>query len=139
MLFAFLAASFVGQARVQFCTCSGMISMVSAEDCVECHGDTGECQKHDACGLGSDCEQNLPADDRPCSNDDCLVVLWGYGFESLANLGLRNVDAPEAPAPANYRPLESLEAPKVIGLAPILRPPDPPGVPLNVLYASFLI
>ena len=141
LLLVFLTASLLGQTQVQFCKCAGVISIGAETECsqCECYDQSGRCETHDVCDKSSDCEKNAPADLPRCEYDDCWVILSAHEFGSLAKVGVRNLSAPAAPAQAECSSLESVDAPKVIKPLPILPPPDPPGVPLNVLYASLLI
>ena len=142
LLLVFLTASLLGQAQFQFCKCAGVLSIGDGIECGECQLESDGCETQHSCDGSSGCGDlapSAPTDRQPCEDDDCLFVLSAEELESLAQIGSRDYDSPEAPAEAQCSSLKSLDAPKLIEPWPTRRPPDPPGVSLNVLYASFLI
>ena len=130
MLLVFLTATLLGQLPLQLCLCSGEISIAPTDCCPGGHVPVDDCDHGDPCG---------EEEETPCHHEDCVVAVALPALDTPASLELRHGGSIGFAAPASYE-IHSFETPRSLKCQPLIkRLHAPPGPPLTVLYASFLI
>ena len=130
MLMLFGAGSLFGQLQVHLCLSTGTVFVGS-------HG------SHSCCPSEHEPSQTCPHGDRdvpsPCESSDCCVVVAMPALDQPVAFQLRDLESSFISTPQSPQLSASTETPRVSLCHYLSRPPDLPGVTLNVLYSRFLI
>lgn len=134
LLLLFAASSVFGQLQIQWCACSGEVSVLAIPSV---NGHT--CCPSEKANIDSCCHDRETDDSMPCENGECFVTVLFPPLDQTPTFRLRDLQELDLESPELSSALIAFEKPTAVLRAPLLRPPDPPEVALHVLYSTYLI